>query len=1096
MSVLDKTGSIMAGADGVAMAQTDDLKHILQQITGQIASVEQRHAESMRDMQQRLASLTTQAKQTLLDSTGEQSRTSAQNATRLSISRIEGGIAGLAELITESTTARRVHRDAVVSHHDFSQSTADVPEPWDPSSAEALTRLYETGDAGPVMTSYFFQDPPASPRNSESSPAHQLQSSPVHISEFAIHDRSRSSHYQQAFAAPVAPSHQPHVAKSIDSSEVLAKLASDRDWLEGRLADIAIRVEASLSSFKPEESLGQLHTRFDEFESRFTDAMSAVAQRSDLDGLVHLEAHIAELTQQFETTKAQFARLDEIEQQLRDLTAYAQEATEVPAMASPVSEPTPLPDFGELAEITAARVSERLAALPRPDTANVNHFERVHNLLTEYMADRRRDESQTSGMLDTMQEALVRLIDRVDQMDATLLRSADPVAVVPASAPPQGTPSTGPDGLRYVEDERGQHPGRRGGDLQSSDGSPNFVHPASPSQLQPQQHQLQPAGRPPTAEVAAPTNTGAPWPQNAARPHEPETGEAQRLADSAPGRTRRRATLEPLNDAPTSPPPQAPSAPAPVAQPVGQPQGKPQPRPRPVPAPATIVAPEAKTASDSIRKRGLMIAGIAFGLIAIGTISAKVLTDQLDRSRTKQEQRVPIAGPSNPAGIRALSPAFESDTPAATPSIQDALPADQKTIPASQRGIADDRMKPQPEPRELPRPSSGGRQPSEAKNPAPQLRPVPETVTDDLSENSKGDGVARGRAAIGMPGLMVAPSVQGIALQQRTGGLSPIDLAQLQQRQLGQTSRAPDANAASMSTASLQKPTTTIAAESHFDPLLNGTGAAGVTAVEMPPLLIGPSSLRTAAQRGDPAAQFEIAARFAEGKGVKQDFKQAMIWYQRSAQVGFAPSQYRLATLYERGLGGKADQDRARDWYKRAADQGNVKAMHNLAVLSTGRDNVAPDYAAAAQWFTEAADRGLADSQFNLGVLYENGLGVQKDQSEAFKWFALAAQGGDKEALKRRDYVGARMQPDDAKIAEAKVAGWRARPVDLKVNDARVAGDAWRAQSALALEAAQAAVAPSTSRNVLPTPSSAQRPLPTVRYGTPPATPPKSVQNQ
>mgnify|MGYP003338068922 CR=1 FL=1 len=130
---------------------------------------------------------------------------------------------------------------------------------------------------------------------------------------------------------------------------------------------------------------------------------------------------------------------------------------------------------------------------------------------------------------------------------------------------------------------------------------------------------------------------------------------------------------------------------------------------------------------------------------------------------------------------------------------------------------------------------------------------------------------------------------------------------------------------------------------------------------ELPPATIGPLSLRLAAQRGDPGAEFEVAARFAEGKGVKTDFKKAMEWYQRAAQKGFVPAQYRLATIHERGLAGKADLQRARVWYKRAAEQGNVKAMHNLAVLSAGREAGTPDYPNAAQWFQEAADRGLAD---------------------------------------------------------------------------------------------------------------------------------------
>jgi localization factor PodJL len=216
---------------------------------------------------------------------------------------------------------------------------------------------------------------------------------------------------------------------------------------------------------------------------------------------------------------------------------------------------------------------------------------------------------------------------------------------------------------------------------------------------------------------------------------------------------------------------------------------------------------------------------------------------------------------------------------------------------------------------------------------------------------------------------------------------------------------------------------------------------------EMPPALVGPLSLRMAAAKGDPSAAFEVATRLAEGRGIKQDFKLAMTWYQRSANKGFAVAQYRLGTLYERGLGTPVDANRARVWYKRAADQGNVKAMHNMAVLSAGNGQTAPDYTSAAKWFKDAADRGLADSQFNLGVLNESGLGVSKDSRAAYVWFSLAARSGDAEAARRRDLLLATLDADTLKTADEQVRGWRARPTDVKVNDARVAGDQWRMQA-------------------------------------------------
>ncbi len=214
--------------------------------------------------------------------------------------------------------------------------------------------------------------------------------------------------------------------------------------------------------------------------------------------------------------------------------------------------------------------------------------------------------------------------------------------------------------------------------------------------------------------------------------------------------------------------------------------------------------------------------------------------------------------------------------------------------------------------------------------------------------------------------------------------------------------------------------------------------------VEMPPAMVGPLSLRHAAAQGDPRSQFEVAARFAEGKGVPQDFAQAATWYQRAAAQGFATAQYRLGTLYERGLGVAADPARARVWYGRAAEQGNLRAMHNLAVLSVGRPGLKPDYPSAVQWFTEAAERGLADSQYNLGILYESGLGVPTSNHDAYKWYALAARSGDKDATRRRDAIRAKLDAASVRAADALVIQWRAKAVEPAVNDGRVAGQAWQ----------------------------------------------------
>jgi localization factor PodJL len=225
--------------------------------------------------------------------------------------------------------------------------------------------------------------------------------------------------------------------------------------------------------------------------------------------------------------------------------------------------------------------------------------------------------------------------------------------------------------------------------------------------------------------------------------------------------------------------------------------------------------------------------------------------------------------------------------------------------------------------------------------------------------------------------------------------------------------------------------------------------SAGTQRSDLPPALIGPNSLRLAAAKGDPSAEFEVGARFAEGKGVPQDFKQAVDWYTRAAGRGLAIAQYRLATLYERGLGVKADPGRAKAWYGRAAELGNVKAMHNLAVMAAGHSQGGQDYATAVRWFTEAADRGLADSQYNLAILHESGLGTPKDPKLAYVWLSLASRGGDKEAMRRRDVIKKSLPADALRSADEMVAGWSMKPTDLLANEAKAAGEAWKMRHAV-----------------------------------------------
>jgi localization factor PodJL len=186
------------------------------------------------------------------------------------------------------------------------------------------------------------------------------------------------------------------------------------------------------------------------------------------------------------------------------------------------------------------------------------------------------------------------------------------------------------------------------------------------------------------------------------------------------------------------------------------------------------------------------------------------------------------------------------------------------------------------------------------------------------------------------------------------------------------------------------------------------------------PDTIGGPALRAAALKGDATAAYEVATRFADGKGVAQDLDQAAKWFDRAAQAGVVPAIFRLGTFYEKGLSVKKDADIARRYYVQAAERGNAKAMHNLAVLDADGGGKGANYKSAAQWFRKAAERGVADSQFNLGILYARGIGVEPNLAESFKWFSLAAAQGDADSAAKRDDVAKRL--DAQSLAAAKLA--------------------------------------------------------------------------
>ena len=86
----------------------------------------------------------------------------------------------------------------------------------------------------------------------------------------------------------------------------------DNAWLEARLAEMAERLQSSLAEINPDKATAHLNRRLDAIEERFNEALGKVVQRSDLDGLKLIEAHVIELAAHVEHTRGRLDRIDAI----------------------------------------------------------------------------------------------------------------------------------------------------------------------------------------------------------------------------------------------------------------------------------------------------------------------------------------------------------------------------------------------------------------------------------------------------------------------------------------------------------------------------------------------------------------------------------------------------------------------------------------------------------------------------------------------------------------------------------------------------------------------------------------------------------------
>jgi uncharacterized protein len=77
--------------------------------------------------------------------------------------------------------------------------------------------------------------------------------------------------------------------------------------------------------------------------------------------------------------------------------------------------------------------------------------------------------------------------------------------------------------------------------------------------------------------------------------------------------------------------------------------------------------------------------------------------------------------------------------------------------------------------------------------------------------------------------------------------------------------------------------------------------------------------------------------------------------FREAAEQGDGGGQHNLGTMYEQGKGLPQDYAEAVRWYRRAAVQGNANAQHSLGLMYAQGQGLPQDYVQAAMWFILAA---------------------------------------------------------------------------------------------------------------------------------------------
>jgi localization factor PodJL len=928
----------------VPVCQAGDLKGLLNTIVEQISDADRRHTDTLIQMQDRLTSMGREA-------VSLRAKVPPQFAA--AFDRIEAGMADLAHRIAEAGDHRTVHGD----HAEMPNEPASVPSPRDEASA-----------VRPAATAFAIADEPqalrtasgtASPRRRDDVDTFDVieTSLPGNVSDpwdrdaaealAGIYDTTPTS-YGLPGSEPSA--HRSYTTPMSMAMSPMSAAGVDQEWLESRFADISKRIEQSLSEMNPDHGFFALNQRVEQLENHFTGLIEGVATRGDVEGIRLIEAHISELATHLESAHNQLMRLDGIEQQLADVAMRLDDVHRI--AASSTGEGSPVQaiagaqiDIDAVARAAAEHAASRFAAL-QPQAEPSEALQHMHGLIERFMDESRHGEENTTALLDTLQQAMIRLLDRVDAMEIAQHQSLQ------AQPAPQ---DYGHEHVRFNV-EPGRHEPAHPGFAPADFGQSAQALDAAVAAVASAKSMSAPFAHTPGSD---PQDTGedelASQPRIAAPAGDPARGPEKLRQDFIADARRAKLKLaaeEGSEGGVVIAKPEA--AEKPVA-------AKPEKR-----GDKAAASAKAKSGKPSASLPRLMAMGLGVMALLAGLYYVTL---------------------GSPAAVSALPPAAIS-----APVASQAPGKSENPLTEAQPGTEPSTAAPQSE------------TPSNNRSDNTTNDTQGEIVTGEITDGATtlpmgGVAVDAGRTTA-MSDIQRAKRQAAMAQMSGKIGQAASATALMTPAALGPYAANPQA--AEPGTTSIEKNAAARSSPLDMPPATVGPLSLRLAAANGDPSAEFEVGARLAegkgtgqnfedaakwyqrsADRGFVQSQYRLGTFYERGLGVKADLAKAALWYKRAAEQGNVKAMHNLAVLAANQSKGSPDYVTAATWFTSAADLGLSDSQFNLAVLYENGLGVAQDQKQAYKWLSLAARGGDKEAVRRRDILKGKLTGDELAQAEA-----------------------------------------------------------------------------------------------------------------